>query len=312
MRLPAFAAASVLLGACGLGIGGLGTADDPETDPAETGARDADAPEEVGAVDGGRDAASAADASALDASAVDAASDGGGDAAADVDAGGGADGGGPSDAALDGAGPDAGCTALLDEEFTTAPTGPDWATAGGSLPGWRAQNGGEVGLIAANEGARARALWYTRPLTFDGTLCATVEFAVEDASPDGTGISLVWGAAPDFDVGGQAMGLGICGAGIVGVAAQYRYENGRVDSISSTEGSCGTGAPFPTAPRAAVNLLTLELAGSSVTARFNATSDSPLTGTFARTGYIGVTASTDATRQSGTVIRSLRVLSCPP
>ena len=308
MRRLAFIA-TIALGACGLTVTGIAGLDEDITTP--EGGTDAPAPDtstiaETGpgtsGVDGSADAS--LEASAVDGS-VDAETDASLDAAgtatkdASVDAGK-IDAGDAGDAG-------AGCTVLLQETF------------GAPLVNWQAA-GNPPGLDAVNKVYRlttkgddtvARAVWYTQPLTYTGVLRATVDFVVDPTGTSGTGISLVWGANADFRVGGAAMGLGICGNNIVAVGAQYRF-SGRVDSVTSTNGSCGTnGGQSVQAGNAGTLQLTLD-GTATVTGQVATIADNPSPATFTKTGYIGITASTENSGRSGIAIKSLRVVSCLP
>lgn len=304
MRRLAFTLAAVTLGACGLSVTGIAVTgqDDvvtPEGGPLDVAAPDVTPPgteNDTGVVPD-------ADVTPADASpdASDAAADAGTDAA--VDAG---------DAAVDAgkvdAGGDAGanCTVLLDQKFDAPLT--NWTPAG-NPPGLD-MTAKVFRLTNRGDDTESGAVWYTQQLTFGAILRASVEFEVDPTSTSGTGISLVWGQNASFGVGGSSFGLGICGAGIVAVAAQYRFD-GRVYAVTSTDGNCGTNGN-EAVQTGNDGTLQLTLTSSTVSAQIDNVTHGPRAATLTKSGYIGVTASTDNTGRSGIAIRSVRVVSCTP
>lgn len=182
MRRFAFTFAAISLAACGLSVTGIAINDDDVIVPPE-GGEDApsaiDAERETGTVVPSVEASveASADASVEASADADASVDASPDADADADSG-------PPVASFD-AGP--GCTILIDETFDTAPA-PEWQSAGGA-PGWSALNPGRYVLTNKNEDQVARALWYTKPLTFTARLRAQVDFVVDPTQPtSGSGL----------------------------------------------------------------------------------------------------------------------------
>lgn len=214
------------------------------------------------------------------------------------------DGGVGADAFVEGGGDASGCVAVPLDAFASG----SWDR----LESASIDGSGRAVLTTASSGSSAGAICWKAPITFTGRLHVVLDYAFDlSAGAQGDGLTVAWiPTTKKYVIGPQGQSYGICNAGLAGVAASVDTRDDQLVMVGDIS-VCETNTNVTTSTLLTSRRITVDITPTQLTATLDTGITLTRTKSLPTTGYLGFTAATGTTGETGHVLTAVSASVCP-